>query len=90
MDGEEKVSNLSVENDLDKADAIQIYAILKGKYSHFIQESASVLITADEQQELAAKRMELVRYLVVCSGLPWTSTLPTGRRIQFCNIHPPH
>jgi len=49
-----EVSNLSVENNLDIADAIQIYAILKGKYSHFMQDSASVLITADEPQELAA------------------------------------
>jgi len=49
-----EVSNLSVENNLDIADAIQIYAILKGKYSHFTRDSASVLITADEPQELAA------------------------------------
>jgi hypothetical protein len=49
-----EVSNLSVENNLDIADAIQIYAILKGKYSHFVQDSASVLITGDEPQELAA------------------------------------
>ena len=50
-----EVSNLSIENNLDVADAIQIYAILKGKYSQWIQESASVLITADERQEQAAK-----------------------------------
>ena len=49
-----EVSNLSVENNLDVADAIQIYAILKGKYWRFCQDSASVLITADEPQELAA------------------------------------
>jgi hypothetical protein len=49
-----EVSNLSVENNLDIADAIQIYAILKGKYSHFVQDSASVLITGDEPQELVA------------------------------------
>ncbi len=49
-----EVSNLSVENNLDIADAIQIYAILKGKYSHFTRDSASALITADEPQELAA------------------------------------
>jgi predicted nucleic acid-binding protein len=49
-----KVSNLSVRNNLDIADAIQIYAILKGKYSYFTRDSASVLITADEPQELAA------------------------------------
>jgi len=49
-----EVSNLSIENNLDIADAIQIYAILKGKYSHFTRDSASVLITADEPQELAA------------------------------------
>ena len=49
-----EVSNLSVEHNLDIADAIQIYAILKGKYSHFTRDSASVLITADEPQERAA------------------------------------
>ena len=49
-----EVSNLSVENNLDIADAIQIYAILKGKYSHLTRDSASVLITADEPQEIAA------------------------------------
>ncbi len=51
-----EVSNLSVEHNLDIADTIQIYAILKGKYSHFTQDSASVLITADEPQKLAAIR----------------------------------
>lgn len=56
MDIFKEVSILSVENNLDIADAIQIYAILKGEYSHFTQESASVLITADCPQELAAIR----------------------------------
>jgi predicted nucleic acid-binding protein len=51
-----EVSNLSFEHNLDIADAIQIYAILKGKYSHFTRDSASVLITADKQQELAASK----------------------------------
>jgi hypothetical protein len=51
-----EVSKLSVENNLDIADAIQIYAILNGKYSRWIQESASVLITADRAQDLAAKK----------------------------------
>ena len=51
-----EVSNLSCEHNLDIADAIQIYAILKGKYSHFTRDSASVLITADEQQEIAGKK----------------------------------
>ncbi|MBW1743371.1 MAG: type II toxin-antitoxin system VapC family toxin [Deltaproteobacteria bacterium] len=51
-----EVNKLSVENNLDIADAIQIYAILNGKYSHFILESASVLITSDDNQEQAAKK----------------------------------
>jgi predicted nucleic acid-binding protein len=49
-----EVSDLSAKNNLDIADAIQIYAILKGKYSHFVQDSASILITGDEPQELTA------------------------------------
>ena len=59
IDTFKEVSNLSVENNLDIADAIQIYAILKRKYSHWSQESASVLITADEPQELAAKKYKI-------------------------------
>jgi predicted nucleic acid-binding protein len=49
-----EVSKLASENNLDVADAIQIYAILNGKYSHWCQDSASVLITADQPQELTA------------------------------------
>lgn len=49
-----EVSKLASENNLDVADAIQIYAILNGKYSQWCQDSASVLITADEPQELTA------------------------------------
>ena len=49
-----EISEISVEHNLDIADAIQIYAILKGKYSGLCQGSGSVLITADEKQELAA------------------------------------
>ena len=48
------VSKLASHNSLDVADAVQIYAILKGKYGHWCQDSASVLITADEQQECTA------------------------------------
>ena len=50
-----EVSKLSVAHDLDVADAIQIYAILKGKYRYFGRESASILITADKNLETAAK-----------------------------------
>jgi predicted nucleic acid-binding protein len=50
-----EVSELSIKYNIDIADAIQIYAILKGKYSRWIFDSAPVLITADNQQEAAAK-----------------------------------
>ena len=40
--------------DIDIADAIQIYAILRGKYSVLIGDSMTVLITADEKLEKAA------------------------------------
>jgi len=49
-----EVSKLASENGLDVADAIQIYAIMKGKYGHWCQDSASVLITADGRQERTA------------------------------------
>ena len=51
-----EVGKLATENNLDVADAVQIYAILKGKYGHWCQDSASVLITADEQQERTAEK----------------------------------
>lgn len=49
-----EVRDLSISYNLDVADAIQIYAILNSKYSFFIRESASVLLTADKELELAA------------------------------------
>lgn len=51
------VSKISIENNLDIADAVQIYAILKGKYSFLARDSSSILITADEGQELKATRL---------------------------------
>lgn len=54
-----EVSKLASENNLDVADAVQIYAILKGKYSHWSQDSGSVLITADRPQEQAAERYDI-------------------------------
>lgn len=59
MDTFKAVSRLAMDSNLDVADAIQIHAILKGKYSHFTQDSASVLITADEPQELAAQKNKI-------------------------------
>ncbi len=50
-----EISNLSITYDLDVADAIQIYSILKGKYCRLVKESSSVLITADDKLERAAK-----------------------------------
>jgi predicted nucleic acid-binding protein len=50
-----EVSKLSMAYDLDVADAIQIYSILGGKYCRLINESSSVLITADDKLEVAAK-----------------------------------
>jgi predicted nucleic acid-binding protein len=55
MDVFKEVSKLSMAYDLDVADAIQIYSILKGKYRRLINESSSVLITADDKLEYAAK-----------------------------------
>lgn len=49
-----EVSKLASENNLDVADAVQIYAILKGKYSNWCDDSGPVLITGDGPQELTA------------------------------------
>lgn len=49
-----EVSKLASVNNLDIADAVQIYAILNGKYSPWCQDSASILITADKRQECTA------------------------------------
>ena len=49
-----KVSKIAIDNNLDIADAIQIHAILEGKYARLTAESSSVLITADRKQENAA------------------------------------
>jgi predicted nucleic acid-binding protein len=54
-----EVSKLASENNLDVADAVQIYAILKGKYGHLCQDSASVLITADGGQERTAAKYDI-------------------------------
>jgi predicted nucleic acid-binding protein len=48
------VYDYAVKYDIDIADAIQLYAILKGKYSVLIGDSMTVLITADEKLEKAA------------------------------------
>jgi predicted nucleic acid-binding protein len=50
-----EVSDMSFRYNIDIADAIQIFSILKGKYSFFAFDSKSVLITADDQLEFAAK-----------------------------------
>jgi predicted nucleic acid-binding protein len=50
------VSKLASENELDVADAVQLYAILKGKYSQCCDDSGPVLITGDKPQELTARK----------------------------------
>lgn len=49
-----EVYGMAMKYDIDLADAIQIYAILKGKYSFLGPESKTVLITADKKLEEAA------------------------------------
>jgi predicted nucleic acid-binding protein len=50
-----EISEIIWRYNIDFADAIQIYAIVKGKYSHFALDSKSVLITADDKLEFAAE-----------------------------------
>ena len=49
------VNDIAIKYDIDVADAIQIYAIIKGKYSFFASDSKTVLITADERLEKAGE-----------------------------------
>jgi hypothetical protein len=55
---------------IDFADAIQIYAIMKGKYSYFTLDSKSVLITADDKLEVAAKDNQIRVWNCRKSGKP--------------------
>ena len=48
-----EVYDYALKYDIDIADAIQLYVILKGRYSMLTGESMSVLITADEKLEEA-------------------------------------
>ncbi len=48
------VYDYAMKYDIDIADAIQIYAVLKGKYSVLTGDSLTVLITADDKLEKAA------------------------------------
>lgn len=51
-----EVYDMAITYDIDLADAIQLYAILKGKYSVLGSESKTVLITADKKLEKSAKK----------------------------------
>lgn len=52
-----KVEKIARDNKLDLSDALQLYTIKNGKYSHMGPESASILITADKELAKAAKAM---------------------------------
>ena len=49
-----KVEEIARSNKLDLSDALQLYTIKNGKYSHLGPESASILITADKKLATAA------------------------------------
>ena len=50
------VEQIARDNKLDLSDALQLYTIKQGKYSHLGPESASVLITADKKLAAAARK----------------------------------
>lgn len=52
-----KVEQIARDNKLDLSDALQLYTIKHGKYSHMGPESASILITADAPLATAAGAM---------------------------------
>jgi predicted nucleic acid-binding protein len=44
---------------IDIGDSVQLYAILNGKYSYLVNDSSSVLITADENLSKGAKENKI-------------------------------
>lgn len=54
-----KVEQIASNNQLDLSDALQLYTIKHGKYSHMGPESASILITADVPLAIAARAMDI-------------------------------
>ncbi len=54
-----EVVKISVKYNLDIADAIQLYAIIYGKYKRFCFGSSSILITADNKQKQAAEDLKI-------------------------------
>ena len=50
-----EVERLATKHNLDISDALQLVTILKGKYSFFVRNSSSVLITADGNLAAAAR-----------------------------------
>lgn len=63
---------LARKHNLDISDALQLFTFIKGKERYFVDESQSLLITADEQLSQAAKR-EGIRYWFLADP----STKPT-------------
>ena len=55
----QQVEKIAESNKLDLSDALQIFTIKNGKYSHLGPESASILITADRTLSVAAQGMEI-------------------------------
>jgi predicted nucleic acid-binding protein len=49
-----KVNDIAIKYHIDIGDAVQIFAIMEGRYKHLAGQSASVLITADDGLEKAA------------------------------------
>jgi len=49
------VSNIAMKHNLDFADALQLFAILNGKYSPFVSGSQTRFITADKKLAIAAR-----------------------------------
>ena len=50
-----QVEQMAKKHSLDLSDAFQLWTILKGFYSVLVQDSSSVLITADRKLEMAAQ-----------------------------------
>lgn len=54
-----EVVKIAVKYNIDIADAIQLYAIIYGKYKRFCGSSSSILITADSKQQTAAENLKI-------------------------------
>ncbi len=64
------LSSLAIKYSLDWSDALQLETVKRGKYSHFCDESQSILITADAGLAEAARKENIRVWNCIKEGKP--------------------